>query len=287
MICCDSVETPGRPFRFAGAGPGAADPLRRAAQGAGREVVNVEQERDRDPREGLSNLQMSILRQMARGASRAEAAAAHRVSEERLKGWERASWFRQALAKEKESPWTNGKMVAAGLRGHSTQQLARPPRSASAKRAMAIDLLSMGVSITEAASLVGYTRQHLSHLSNHDANFRAELERRKVEDHQRRSNGFWHVWDESVIEVKTAILEGDTRIAMEVFRLGARGVTDVRVSPDDSQDPHPEPVLPRVDGSVASLAAVTGGTSSGTTCHDCGLVARSERGLKQHRRAKH
>lgn len=245
----------------------------------------MEQERDRDPREGLSSQQLSILRQMARGASRAEAAAAHGVNEERLKGWERTSWFRQALAKEKESPWTNGKMVAAGLRGHSTEQLAQPPRSTSARRAMAIDLLSMGVSITEAASLVGYTRQHLSHLCNHDANFQAELEGRKVEDHQRRSNGFWHVWDEALLAVKTAILEGDTRIAMEVLKLAARGVTDVRVSPDDSQDPHSERVLPRADGSDSIVAATD--TSSGATCHDCGFVARSERGLKQHRRAKH
>jgi hypothetical protein len=172
-------------------------------------VVDVEQERDRDPREGLSSQQLSILRQMARGASRAEAAAAHGVSEERLKGWERTSWFRQALAKEKESPWTTGRLVAAGLREHTSGQLAQAPRSTSARRTMAIDLLSAGVSITEAASLVGYTRQHLSHLSNHDANFHAERERRKVEDHQRRSYGLWHVWDEALLAVKTAIMEGD------------------------------------------------------------------------------
>ena len=248
-------------------------------------MVNVEQERDRDPREGLSSQQLSILRQMARGASRAEAAAAHGVSDERLKGWERTSWFRQALAKEKESPWPTGKVVAAGLREHTSGQLAQAPRSTSARRTMAIDLLSAGVSITEAASLVGYTRQHLSHLSNHDANFGAERERRNVEDHQRRSSGLWHVWEEALLAVKTAILEGDTRIAIEVLKLAARGVTDVRVSPHDSQDPHSEPMLPRADGSASIVAATD--TSSGATCHDCGFVARSERGLKQHRRAKH
>jgi hypothetical protein len=248
-------------------------------------VVNVKQEQDRDPREGLSSEQLSILRQIARGASRAEAAAAHRVSEERLKGWERASWFRQALAKEKESPWSNGKLVAAGLRGHTSEQLAQVPRSKTARRRMAIDLLSVGVSVTEAASLVGYTRQHLSTLSNHDANFQAELERRNVEDQRRRSSGLWHVWDEALLVIKRALEEGDTRIAMEVVKLGARGVTDVRVITEDSQDSHSEPVLPRADGSASIVAATD--TSSGATCHDCGFVARSERGLRQHRRAKH
>jgi hypothetical protein len=133
---------------------------------------------------------MSILRQIAGGASRAEAAAAHGVSEERLKGWERTSWFRQALAKEKESPTATGKLVAAGLREHTGEQLAQAPRSGSVKRTMAIDLLSVGVSVTEAASIVGYTRQHPSTLANQDAKFQAELERRRVEDQQRRSNGF-------------------------------------------------------------------------------------------------
>lgn len=286
MNCGDSVETPGLAFRFDGAGPCAADPLCRAAQGAGREVVNVEQERDRDPREGLSSEQLSILRQIARGASRAEAAAAHRVSEERLKGWERASWFRQALAKEKESPWTNGKLVAAGLRRHTGEQLAQVPRSTAARRTMAIDLLSVGVSVTEAAPLVGYTRQHLSTLSNNDPNFQAEFERRKVEDQQRRSSGLWHVWEEALLVVKRALEEGDTRIAMEVVKLGARGVTDVRVITEDSQDSHSEPVPSEADGSGA-VTAVDGATPSGAMCRDCGLVARSERGLKQHRRAKH
>lgn len=196
------------------------------------------QEREWDPREGLTGEQMSIIRMMARGASRLEAAVAHGMSEERVKGWERTSWFGQALAREQASPWRGGKRASAILRG--SEEPATPPTSRSARRTMAIDMLQSGVSITETASSVGYTRQHLSHLVHHDPAFLAEQELRRVEAQQRRSDRLWHIHDLAASVIETSLNEGDPRIALEIFKLMARGVTDVYQRAEDSPPPHIE-----------------------------------------------
>jgi helix-turn-helix protein len=250
-------------------------------------VVKVVQERERDPREGLTREQMSIVRQMARGASRSEAAAAHGVSEERVKGWEPTSWFREALSREHESPWTAGKLMAATIRADLFEKPTEPPRSSSARRTMALDLLGSGVSITETASSVGYTRQHLSQLVNHDPDFSAELERRRVEDQQRRADRLWHLWDEAARVIATSLAEGNPRIAMEVLKLGARGVTDVHVCPEDPPPAQIEPTPAKAIGEVSIATEAEADLPSGPTCRDCGLVTRTEGGLKLHLKAKH
>ena len=241
-------------------------------------------ERGQDPRESMTREQLSILRQMAQGASRSEVAATLGVSQERVKGLERASWFGEALAREKESPWTDGERLAAGMREGSLEKQGNVPVSRSARRALAIDLLAAGVSITETASLVDYTRPHLSHLANHDREFIAELKRRSAENQERRPDRLWHLWDRAASVVETALDEGDPRTALEVLKLGARGVTDVQHDwlavraesrPEEATD----------FDSVILLAEDS--LQTGTTCRDCGLVAKTAGGLKQHRNARH
>ena len=149
-----------------------------------------------------------------------------------------------------------------------------------------MDILVSGASITEAAEQSGYSRQHLSALVNHDAGFKAEYMRRIAEDHERRANFFWARWDQSGQVIKQSLDEGDPRTAMEIFKLGARGVTDIEhretILQQGDLPALPPPPLPREEPD-ASLAL----DSSSFTCDDCGLVAKSQGGLKQHQQARH
>jgi hypothetical protein len=254
-----------------------------AAESA-QEVVEMAQERERDPRESLTSEQMSVIRMMAQGASIREAAVAHGMSEERVKGWDRTAWFHRALAREEVSPWP-GKSVLAIFRG--SEEPAKPPTSRSARRSMAIDMLVLGVSITETASSVGYTRQHLSQLVHHDPTFRVELEQRRVEAPQRRSDRLWQIHDRAASVIETALDEGNPRIAMEVFKLSSRGVTDVSDRADDSPPPQIQSTPTKSIGDAPMPVETDTNLSPGITCGDCRLVAKTEGGLKQHRKAKH
>ena len=241
-------------------------------------------EREQDPREGMSGEQLSILRQMARGASRSEVAAMHGVSEERVKGLQRTSRFDEALAREKESPWTDGERLAAGMREGALEKEGKVPVSRSARRAMAIDLLAAGVSITETASLVDYTRPHLSHLANHDREFITELQRRSAENQERRPDRLWHLWDRAASVIETSLDEGDPRTALEVLKLGARGVTDVQ---HDWLALRAESRAEEATDFDSVIMLAEDSLPTGTTCPDCGLVAKTAGGLKLHRNARH
>ncbi len=245
------------------------------------------QEMERDPREDLSSEQLSVIRSLARGATRSAAASAAGTSEERVRRWERMSWFRPALARELEVPGGIGKQLAAEARsGFGAKAELAIPRSSSARRSMAIDLLASGTSVTEVAATVGYTRPHLSHLVNQDPRFSAELERRRAEDHQRRSDGFWHLWDKSKKVLEQSLDEGDPRVAMEVLKLGARGVTDIELRSDDPPEAAPETSPAKaIDAGIAVPADIA--PPAEATCLDCGLIARTDWGLKRHRSAKH
>jgi hypothetical protein len=248
-------------------------------------VVEVTQKRESDPRDGLTSEQLSTIGMMARGASRLEAAVAHGMSEERVKGWERTSWFPQALAREQESPWINGKTMAIAIRGSGKP--ADPPTSRSTRRTMAIDMLESGVSITETASSVGYTRQHLSQLVHHDPAFLAERQLRRVEAQQRRADRLWHIHDLAASVIETSLEEGDSRTALEIFKLMARGVTDVHHHTEDSQLPQIESTPTKAIADPPKAMAAEADLPSGITCRDCGKVAKTEGGMKQHRKAKH
>ena len=164
---------------------------------------------------------------MARGATRLEAAEAHGINEERgAKGWERARpGSGAALAIEQESPWSDGEIMAAGGGGH--EEPSGVENCQSARRTLGVfHMLESGVSITETAPSVGYTRQHLSHLTSRDASFRAEWEsplRSRVSS--ARSDRLWHIHDLAASVIETSLDEGDPRIALEIFKHLARGVT--------------------------------------------------------------
>jgi hypothetical protein len=92
-------------------------------------------------------------------------------------------------------------------------------------------------------------------------------------------NRFWSIYDKSAGAVERAIEEGDPRIAMDVFRLGSRGVTDVTYRPasaEEGEAPALPPPPPKKERGGAELV-----------CEDCGLAVKSIAGLKRHRSARH
>jgi hypothetical protein len=243
-----------------------------------------------DPRDGLTFEQRQVMRLLAKEMPMAEAARKAGLNEERVKRWTKTPAFQDALARERSDPSRSSLRDVGGLLRAASKPKPEIPRSPIARRSMALDLLVSGSSVTEAAELSGYTRQHLSQLINHDDDFRAEYERRLVEDQMRRANLFWTTWSSSLGVIKQSLAEGDPRTAMDVFRLGARGVTDVeRRDPDvertqsvgEQRLPLPPAPTPVPDAGMPAIE------SAGLTCNECGLEAKSQRGLTQHRNAKH
>lgn len=264
-----------------------------AAMVAAREVVAM---RDRqpgdkpDPRDALTFEQRQVMRALAMEMPVADAARKAGINEERVKRWMKTPAFQDALAKERTDPSQSSLRDVGGLLRAGIEPKLEIPRTPSARRSMALDLLVSGSSVTEAAERSGYSRQHLSQLVNHDLDFRAEYERRLAEDQMRRANLFWTTWSSSVGVIKQSLDEGDPRTAMDVFRLGARGVTDVERRDADLEHPQSvggqelplPPALP-----LDPDAGIPTTEAAGLTCDECGLEAKSQRGLTQHRNARH
>jgi hypothetical protein len=224
------------------------------------------------------------MRMLAKETTIADAAQTAGVNEERVKRWTKTRAFRDALAKERSDP-SRSSIRDAGELFRTRKPRPEIPLSPTGRRSKALDLLASGSSVTEAAERSGYTRQHLSHLVHQDLEFRAEYERRLAEEHFRRANFFWTIWSQSAGVVKQSLEEGDPQAAMDVFKLGAPGVTDIERRYADLEQPElvgkegqplptPPPPLPDVE-------------SAGFTCDECGLEAKSRRGLTKHRKAKH
>lgn len=178
----------------------------------------------------VTSEQQRVARALAHGAPLAEAARDGGVHEERVRRWLLDRTFRDAVAKERQRP-RPGEGFTEGLVGDSVESQEEvvhdPPATPSAKREMALDLLAHGASVTEAASKVGYSRSHLSSLVHRDIKFARALSNRITEIHEQRVNRFWERFDKAGDVLDRSLEEGDPRTALEIFRLGARGVTDV------------------------------------------------------------
>jgi hypothetical protein len=234
-----------------------------------------------DPRDGLGDEQRAVLRLLGLGHSSSDAARLAHVSEERVKRWMAQATFKDALARERvdPSPRTSGLAMVLLEAGEESDALA-VPTSKAGRRSRAIDLLAAGVTLTEAAELSGYSRQHLSHLVNHESDFQAEYGRRLAEAHHRRANRSWTIYDKAAGVVERALEEGDPRVALEIFKLHARGVTDVTyVESSATEEVGNAPVRSGSDS--------PDGRSPELECETCGRRMKSASGLTRHRRAKH
>ena len=148
-------------------------------------------------------------------------------------------------------------------------------RSVTDQQEMAIDMLVMGRRLTDVAEAVDISREQLWRWRNHDAGFMARLEEVQVEVHAARMSRFWALNDKAHDVLEESLEEGDPKAAMDILKLGARGLTDVTYI----SQPPTIAQLPEVSTSVVE--------PDGFACPDCDLVAKTERGLGIHRRARH
>ena len=146
-------------------------------------------------------------------------------------------------------------------------------RSVTDQQEMAIDMLVMGRRLTDVADAVDISREQLWRWRKHDVGFMARLEEVQVEAHAARMNRFWALNDKAHDVLEESLEEGDPKAAMDILKLGARGLTDVAYI----SQPPANAQLPEVSTSVVERFA----------CPDCDLVAKTERGLGVHRRARH
>jgi hypothetical protein len=217
-----------------------------------------------DPRGGLTLKQRQVMRMLARGSSIADAARKAGVNEKRVEQWNDTPNFRDALSRERVEPTHSS--VAEVLRepGEPKEEI---PRSSSARRSKAIDLLASGMmSITEAAERSGYTRQHLSYMLHHDVEFHAEYERRLTDEHLRRANFFWTMYDRSGGS-------SSSRSMRAIRERRWRSYLQARVS---GRHRHQAPVLGR---SATARAATTSSLDAGTGSTGLGLGGPPLRGM--------
>ena len=100
-------------------------------------------------------------------------------------------------------------------------------RSVTAQQEMAIDMLVMGRRLTDVADAVGISREQLWRWRTQDVGFKARLDEVQVEAHAARMNRFWALNDKAHDVLEESLEEGDPKAAMDILKLGARGLTDV------------------------------------------------------------
>ena len=148
-------------------------------------------------------------------------------------------------------------------------------RSVTAQQEMAIDMLVMGRRLTEVAKAVDISREQLWRWRKQDVGFKARLDEVQVEAHAARMNRFWALNDKAHDVLEESLEEGDPKAAMDILKLGARGLTDVTyINQPPAIVQLPEESTPVVE-------------PDGFGCQDCDLIAKTERGLGIHRRARH
>jgi transposase-like protein len=146
----------------------------------------------------------------------------------------------------------------------------------SDKQALAIDLIATGMKVTDVAATVGISREQLWRWRTHNQAFSVELARRRAEMHQATVDRFWLLSSKALDVAEESLDERDPQMAIDILRLAARGMTDLRLEQQ------------YVGGEATGPNAVARGSNAATLqCPDCGVEARSKAGLTRHRDARH
>lgn len=147
------------------------------------------------------------------------------------------------------------------------------PSALADRKLKAIDLLVAGRPLIEVAKDVDISREQFWRWRQEPA-FITRLEQVRAEVHMARADRLWSLIDKAQDVAEESLDEGDPQIAIDVLKLLARGFTDTvpAVTPS-AKEPSP--------------AAESGQPPESWECSSCGKVAKTERGMKSHRRAKH
>jgi hypothetical protein len=136
----------------------------------------------------------------------------------------------------------------------------------TAKQELAIEYLVTGMSPSDVARQIGISREQLWRWRTQNPSFAARHAQRRSDFHETLVDGLWGLAATAMGVARESLAEGDPRMAIDVLRLVARGLTDIHYEDVRANEtPHRE----------------------GFRCYECDLLAKSERGLERHRRIKH
>ena len=121
----------------------------------------------------------------------------------------------------------------------------------------AVDLLVAGTDTQEAADALGVTRQTVSRWLNHDAEFRAALNARRLEVWGAAADRLRNLLPRAVAVVEGALaVDPDPKLALEVLKLAGVGAEVLRGdAPTDPEDIRARDAQRRSDRELALLMA--------------------------------
>jgi hypothetical protein len=146
----------------------------------------------------------------------------------------------------------------------------------SDKQLLAIDLLVTGKAVAKVAEEVGVSRETLWRWRQ-TPEFAVALARRRADVHQTLVDRFWGLSAKAIFVAEESLDEHDPQMAIDILRLAAKGMTDVRV--EEASKGHAIKEL--------GEGAAQQPDEPIFQCPDCGIEAKSKSGLVRHRNAKH
>jgi hypothetical protein len=135
----------------------------------------------------------------------------------------------------------------------------------------------------EIAKEVGVARETLWRWRKNPA-FRVALARLRAVRHQRRVDRFWRLQDRAFDVAEESLDEGDPRMAIDLIRLGARGLRDLDEEDEPSESEAPADGMEDADGPPADAGVMS---AEGFRCAECGRETKSKRGPTQHVKRVH
>jgi hypothetical protein len=153
----------------------------------------------------------------------------------------------------------------------------------SDKKRSAIHELLAGRKRTEIEKSVGVSHAQLWRWQ-HDPEFVTVLENERSMLHQRRADRLWELVEKSMEVATEALAEGDPKMAIDVLRLAAGGLTDVHraQAPASSGQSSVPSSLTRALTSVEAGAASSRTSTRRRQCAFCGKEAGNPGAMARH-----
>jgi AcrR family transcriptional regulator len=144
----------------------------------------------------------------------------------------------------------------------------------SDKQLQAITMLVGGMRFNDIAEALGVSRTQFWRWRG-DVEFNARLDQERAAVHELRADMLWALHERSMDVLGELLDEGDPKTALEIFRIGAAGLTDIRHETQGTAPPL------AATGSLSESVVTL--PESGFICEDCGKVCKSPAGRKRHR----
>src|SRR5689334_15886621 len=143
------------------------------------------------------------------------------------------------------------------------------------RQMQAVLMIAAGSKLKDVEEAVGVSHAQLWRWRQ-DLDVISALERERASLHERRRDKMWAVHERSMDVIMQSLEEGDPKMAIDVFRIGAPGLTDIMHVDERRQ-------LPMLDGERDEDDATMKRMTLGYTCDLCGKVCKSRGGRTKHR----